>query len=190
VRQRNTILRSARSSGEIRLAEGRQAGMTRAAMSSAVDRLIRLSAASWASRVPLTNQRRISTACRLQPSARRRSRGLHRPPLGSEQPRHEQHGLIGCGEHGGVGDRIGHGRTSVVDICERTSLLPGSCVCPGHLAAIGVSPALTATDNTSLSADHALEQEGVDAPDHHRAARQHGRLYQCHCCLLLGQQHG
>jgi hypothetical protein len=37
-----------------------------------------------------------------------------------------------------------------VDICERTSLLPGSCVCLGHPAVIGVSAAHPATDNTSL----------------------------------------
>jgi len=37
-----------------------------------------------------------------------------------------------------------------MDICERTSLLPGSCVCLGHPAVIGVSPVVPATDNTSL----------------------------------------
>src|SRR3954451_6403405 len=48
-----------------------------------------------------------------------------------------------------------------MDICGRTSLLPGSCVCPSHLAVIGVSPALTATDNTSLRADK-QKLSGVD----------------------------
>jgi len=38
----------------------------------------------------------------------------------------------------------------VVDICERTSLLPGSCAYLGHPVVIGVSPTLPATDNTSL----------------------------------------
>jgi hypothetical protein len=107
-----------------------QAGMMRAAMSSAVDRPIRLSAASWASRVPLTNQRRISTACRLQPSARRRPRVPHRPPLGSEQPRHEQHGLLGDRKEGSVGNRIRHSRTLMGDICEKTPLLRGPALVP------------------------------------------------------------
>src|SRR4051794_33769426 len=51
---------------------------------------------------------------------------------------------------------LGHGRTSVVDICERTSLAPGSCTCLGHPAVIGVSPALPATDNTSVTRIHPL----------------------------------
>src|SRR3954447_475003 len=46
--------------------------------------------------------------------------------------------------------------TSVMDICERTSLLPGSCVCLGHPAAIGVSPVVPATDNTSPSPSEPL----------------------------------
>src|SRR5688500_20105616 len=33
-------------------------------------------------------------------------------PVGGQQCRHELHGVLGDGEHGGVGDRIGHSRTS------------------------------------------------------------------------------
>src|SRR3954453_18310949 len=48
--------------------------------------------------------------------------------------------------------------TSVMDICERTSLLPGSCVCLGHPAVIGVSPVVPATDNTSVSSTYTAEK--------------------------------
>jgi hypothetical protein len=57
--------------------------------------------------------------------------GVARRPTG----RHESHGLLGDRKHGGVGDRVGHSRTSVrLDICGRTSLLPRSCAPTGHLA--------------------------------------------------------
>src|SRR4051794_18105182 len=39
-----------------------------------------------------------------------------------------------------------------MDICGRTSLLPGSCVCPSHPAVIGVLPALPATEKASMAA--------------------------------------
>jgi hypothetical protein len=96
---------------------------------------------------PAQQKQRLPVAAQRTPTPA----GATTSPFGGQQGRHEQHGLVGCGEHGGVGDRIGHGRTSVMDICERTSLLPGSCVCLGHPAAIGVSPVVPATDNTSLT---------------------------------------
>src|SRR4051794_25301743 len=37
-----------------------------------------------------------------------------------------------------------------MDICGRTSLLPGSCVCPSHPTVIGVLPAVPATEKASI----------------------------------------
>ncbi len=81
------------------------------------------------------------------------------------QPGHELHGLLGDGEHGGVGDRIGHSRTSGgEDISEKTSLLPRSCAVPPHLAAVGVSPLTcdsTATGKASVVALADRSRDGV-----------------------------
>jgi hypothetical protein len=82
--------------------------------------------------------------------------GCRAAALGGQQPRHEQHGLLADGEHGGVGDRIGHSWTSVADICGRTSLLPRSCAVSPHLPAVGVSltcQPLAATGKGSLVHD-------------------------------------
>ena len=38
--------------------------------------------------------------------------GASSPAFGGQQARHELHRLLGDREHGGVGDRIGHSRTS------------------------------------------------------------------------------
>jgi hypothetical protein len=85
---------------------------------------------------PAQHQHGLPVAAQRPPPA---SRALT-TALGGQQAGHEGHGGFPDREHGGVGDRIGHSRTSVrLDICGRTSLLPRSCVPRGHLPALGVS---------------------------------------------------
>src|SRR4051812_11114705 len=85
---------------------------------------------------PAQHQDRLPVAARRPAPAA----GATAPSFGGQQARHELHGLLGDRKDGGVGDRIGHSRTSGgKTVCEKTSLLPRSCVVSGHLAVLGVS---------------------------------------------------
>lgn len=110
------------------------------AASSAPRSLGATAAASCANRVPSTNQR--STSHRLPIAAQRPPARSSTPaaPLDGQQPRHEQHRLLGDRQHSGVADSIRHAGPRWPDIREKTSLLPGSCVHPGHPRTHGVSP--------------------------------------------------
>src|SRR4051812_19725646 len=85
---------------------------------------------------PAQHQHRLPVAAqRPAPTA-----GAAAPSFGGQRARHELHGLLGDRKDGGVGDRIGHSRTSGgKTVCEKTSLLPRSCASSRHLALVGVS---------------------------------------------------
>jgi hypothetical protein len=57
---------------------------------------------------PAQDEHRLPVAAQRPTSAA----GAASPPLGGQQARHEADGLLGDRKHGGVGDRIGHSRTS------------------------------------------------------------------------------
>src|SRR3954462_3916668 len=58
---------------------------------------------------PAQDQHRLPVAAQRAASGA----GAASAAFGGQQAGHEQHGLVGSGKDGGVGDRIGHGRTSV-----------------------------------------------------------------------------